>query len=190
MNRRQFAFALAAAPTLLPAEPATSRLVLVTKDEPGEPLIVTGTIYGADGKTPMPGAKLFVYHTDATGIYARPNNDPRLSRIKGWVQADQSGRYEIQTIRPASYPNTTISQHIHVFLSAPGAPEHWIDNYLFEGDKFLDQSDIAKNRSLGSFSAVMHMKRGSKGEWVGIRNIRLDRDLADRNRLQNGWYRT
>ena len=39
------------------------------KSEPGEPLEMSGTIFGADGKTPASGIILYVYHTDATGHY-------------------------------------------------------------------------------------------------------------------------
>src|SRR5688572_19751759 len=38
--------------------------------EKGDPMIITGTIFKADGKTPAPGVILYVYHTDNKGEYS------------------------------------------------------------------------------------------------------------------------
>src|SRR6267143_3769065 len=46
------------------------KTVIVSDKEPGDPLIITGTIYLPDGHTPMEGATLWVYHTDATVHYS------------------------------------------------------------------------------------------------------------------------
>src|SRR5688572_1615210 len=42
--------------------------------DPGEPMIIEGTIYKKDGKTPAPGVILYVYHTDAKGYYSNPTS--------------------------------------------------------------------------------------------------------------------
>src|SRR5262245_32562255 len=50
-----------------PAELSASA-VLAPAGEPGERLIVDGTVVATDGK-PLPGAVVYAYHTDASGIY-------------------------------------------------------------------------------------------------------------------------
>lgn len=40
---------------------------LASDDEPGEPLIVAGTIYAPDG-TPLAGKRVHVFQTDAEGL--------------------------------------------------------------------------------------------------------------------------
>ncbi len=37
---------------------ASWKIVLASPDEPGEPMIVRGTIFGADGKTPIDGGRM------------------------------------------------------------------------------------------------------------------------------------
>ena len=114
---------------------------IVTDKEPGEPLIITGTIFGLDGKTPLEAATLSIYHTDLTGKYS-PNSgsggDNRTTRLRGKMLTVADGRYEFRTIKPASYPDSTIAAHIHAYVAAPGFTEYWIDNFEFEGDPFLD----------------------------------------------------
>ena len=54
----------------------------------GQKLLVTGTIYKLDGKTPAPNVILYYYHTDINGVYAgKQGLDPRVVRhgyIRGW----------------------------------------------------------------------------------------------------------
>src|SRR5688572_33129812 len=119
-TRRQFLNGLGAAAVLgsarrldaaLPG--SRSSVELVGADEPGERLVVSGTVFGADGR-PARGARLAVYHTDSEGYYSRPVSDPRRARIRGSVLTDEAARYEIRSILPGHYPGTRIERHIHV----------------------------------------------------------------------------
>src|ERR1700733_5643598 len=46
-----------------------AKIKMVADSEPGEPMIISGTIYLPDGKTPAKAAILSVWHTDAKGYY-------------------------------------------------------------------------------------------------------------------------
>jgi len=155
-------------PAILP-----SKIIMVAPDEPGEPLIIRGTFFGSDGKTPLPGARLYVYHTDAQGLYRSDQDWKKPARIRGWMKTDSQGHYEFRTIKPAPYPGRTIPAHIHPTADAPGYPARWLDEYWFEGDPFLKKEDIAKNAGLGSFSVILKLARGSDGILRGVRDIRL-----------------
>lgn len=151
------------------------RLALVTKDEPGQPLHVSGRILGPDGKTPLAGALLYVYHTDARGIYSE---DPRAdatrdARIKGWLRTRDDGRYEITTIRPASYPGMNVPQHIHAKASADGLAERWVNNFWFADDPNLDDGTRAKYQLPDAFSPIMSVERGADGVLRCVRDIKL-----------------
>jgi protocatechuate 3,4-dioxygenase, beta subunit len=108
----------------------------------GQKLLITGTIYKPDGKTPAPGIILYYYHTDITGLYAaKQDTDPRVARhgyIRGWVKSDINGRYAIYTVRPAPYPNSDMESHIHPSLKEPGIDkEYYIDEFVFDDDSLL-----------------------------------------------------
>lgn len=154
-----------------PAEPSW-RTVVVKDDELGEPLIVSGTIYAADGKTPVAGAGLYVYHTDASGRYTR-NPLGRKPRLRGWMKTGADGRYEFRTIRPGSYPGERIPAHIHATLSAPGHSEKWIEDFLFAGDPNVRPEDVTRAQQQGTFSHILKLTRGGDGIWRAERDIRL-----------------
>jgi protocatechuate 3,4-dioxygenase beta subunit len=141
-----------------------------------EPVIVSGTIYGLDGRTPVEGALLWVYQTDATGIYSPTSGDGynRFTRIHGQMKTGVDGRYEFRTIRPASYPGRTVPAHIHASLSAPGFQEYWIDNYLFDGDPFITAEVRKQDRGGGAFSSILKLSRGSDGTLRATRDIQLE----------------
>jgi protocatechuate 3,4-dioxygenase, beta subunit len=108
----------------------------------GQKLLITGTIYKLDGKTPAPGVILYYYHTDINGVYANAKGlDPRVARhgyIRGWVQSDANGKYAIYTVRPAPYPNSDAEAHIHPSIKEPHiANEYYIDEFVFDDDVLL-----------------------------------------------------
>ena len=108
----------------------------------GQKLLVTGTIYKLDGKTPAPDVILYYYHTDINGLYAgKKGLDPRVvshGYIRGWVKSDANGKYAIYTVRPAPYPNTNFEAHLHPSVKEPNIDkEYYIDDFVFDDDKLL-----------------------------------------------------
>jgi len=153
------------------------KIAIGSQTEPGEPLIISGTIYAPDGHTPAEGISLWVYHTDATGHYSprtESGSDGRYTRLHGLMQTNKEGRYEFRTIKPAPYPGHTNPAHIHAYVSGPDYPEYWIDSYVFEGDPFITEEMRQKSGDKGSFSSILKLTRGSDGIWRGIRDITLE----------------
>jgi protocatechuate 3,4-dioxygenase, beta subunit len=191
--RRRFLRLIAAAPFGVaafaePLQPAAAA-VIATAAEQGQPLVVRGVIYAADGRTPARGVRMSVYHTDSEGYYSRPRSDPRQARLRGALVTGADGLYELRTILPGHYPGTTIERHIHVHLAPPGLPEHWVDSFLFEGDPHLSERDAASSRAAGPFRHVMPAVRDAGGVLQATRDFRIDAGIAQRNQLVNGWYR-
>ena len=154
------------------------KTVIVSDKEPGDPLIISGTIFAPDGRTPMEGAGLWVYHTDATGHYSplsQSGGKNRNTRLHGLMKTNSDGRYEFRTIRPAAYPGYTIPAHIHAYVSAQEYPEYWIDDYFFEGDHFITDEMRQKSVGAGTFSAILQPTRGSDGILRAVRDIKIER---------------
>jgi protocatechuate 3,4-dioxygenase beta subunit len=151
------------------------KTTIVSAVEPGEPLIVSGTIYSPDGRTPLEGINLFVYQTDATGRYSAMGGDNRSTRIHGLMRTNNEGRYEFRTIKPLPYPATRIPAHIHAFVSGPGYPEYWIDEYHFDDDPFVTNAMRAKVAGMGNLSSILTLTRGADSVLRGVRDIKIER---------------
>lgn len=151
------------------------KTTIVAEGEAGEPLIVSGTIYSTDGRTPLEGITLFVYQTDVTGVYTTSGGDNRNTRIHGVMRTNKEGRYEFRTIKPGSYPNSRNAAHIHAYVSGPGYPEYWIDEYHFADDPFVTSDERQKFNGKGSFSPILTLTRGTDGILRGVRDIKIER---------------
>lgn len=106
-------------------------------DEQGQPLLMHGTVIGADGQ-PVPGAQVEVWHCDTRGFYSHfdPTGKQKPFNMRRTIIADEQGRYRFRSIVPAGYgvpPGSPTEQlleglgrhgmrpaHIHFFISAPG----------------------------------------------------------------------
>ena len=148
------------------------KTVLANETHEGLPMLISGTVFKTDGKTPAPNILLYFYHTDAEGIYGRPG-EHKHGKYRGWLLTDDRGRYQFRSIKPASYPNSTISSHIHMTLTGSDFREDWIDSILFEGDKFLTEQERNRAGRRGGFNPILTLEKRTDGLWHGTRNIQL-----------------
>ena len=146
------------------------KTTLAREADKGERILINGTIYKPNGKAVAANTLIYLYHTDVHGIYGR-DGQHRHGRHRGWMLTDEKGRYEFESILPASYPDSTIAKHIHMTLTTVDLKEESCDSILFEGDKFLTDRDRAINR--GGFDPVLNMVKGSDGVLRGTRDIRV-----------------
>ena len=87
---------------------APFRSRLVDASEPGDRLIVSGTVLSADCRTAVPGALVEIWQANHTGIYdtSLPGNFTEVTtfHLRGMLYTNEQGRYEIETIMPGRYP--------------------------------------------------------------------------------------
>lgn len=161
-----------------------SAIEIAAQREPGSRIHLSGTIVDLNGK-PVPRVKMFLYHTDATGYYSRPVNDPRQARLHGTLWSDAAGRYSFSTIKPAHYGdvNSPPPMHIHVHLQPPGIPDHSVESFYFEGDLRLRAEDVSRNRELGRFSSIVSLAASGDGVLAAVRDFRIDPAVAERNKV-------
>ena len=153
-----------------------SKIKMVTDSEPGEPMIIYGTIYLPDRKTPAKGAILSVWHTDTKGYYIEGGGGAgeEHPRLHGRMKTGVDGKYEFRSIRPAPYPSNNTPAHIHAHLSAPDFPEYPLI-YYFEGDNLItDKNRSELNSHRGGTPSIITLTRDSNGVFVGHRDIILE----------------
>lgn len=113
-------------------------------------LKLSGIVYHNDGTTPAKDVIIYIYHTNAEGIYPKRGDETgwgkRHGYIRGWVITDAEGRYTFYTSRPGSYPNSSEPQHIHIIVKEPDVNEYYLDDFLFDDDPKLTKS-IRSNRN-------------------------------------------
>jgi hydroxyquinol 1,2-dioxygenase len=137
---------------------------------PGEPVIMRGRVL-TPGGTPIPGAALDVWQSDAKGFYDLQMPDLDGTALRGVFHADAEGRFIFRTIKPSLYPipyDGPVGQmlmalgrhpyrpaHIHFIVSADGyAP---VTTELFvDGDPYLDSDAVFGVRGSLVVPFVLH----------------------------------
>ncbi len=157
-----------------------SRITIPPRGEPGEPLVISGTVYKEDGKTPAPEILIYVYHTNARGIYPKKTPDNgrpqwRAGYLRGWMKTDENGRYEFSTIRPAGYLGRRDPAHIHITLAGKDFREYWIDSFWFDDDPRISNEMRKGKPERGGYNPIIRLVKDEKNVWRGRRNIRLER---------------
>ncbi len=118
-------------------------VTMVTDKEQGAQTTVKGKLLSAD-KTPLANTLVYVYQTDHRGWYAddKPHveqneGDRGHARLFGYLRTNAQGEFELKTIRPASYPNSTLPQHIHFEAFSNNGRSLIITELLFDDDPML-----------------------------------------------------
>jgi hydroxyquinol 1,2-dioxygenase len=123
----------------------------MTEGAPGEPLFITGTVRGLDGK-PVAGAALDVWQTDGEGLY-EAQRDVSGPWMRALYRTGPDGTYVIRTVAPIDYTipmdgtigelmnRTRISHmrpaHVHFQVTAPGYAG--VVTHLFRnGDPYIE----------------------------------------------------
>lgn len=122
----------------------------MSRDAPGIPCVITGTVRGLDGK-PVGGAMLDLWQTDGEGLYEAQRN--RDQYMRGIYHSNPDGSYTVRTVAPIGYTipmdgpvgelmnRTRISHmrpaHIHFHVAAPGYKP--VITHLFQkGDQYIE----------------------------------------------------
>jgi protocatechuate 3,4-dioxygenase beta subunit len=115
------------------------RTILADRDEPGEHIVIKGTVYSTDCTTPVKDALVEVWQTDASGKYHYRDEGYRL---RGQMRTDEKGQYEFSTVQPGRYRimNGFRPAHIHFKVSHRDY-ETLITQLYFQGDPFLWPKD-------------------------------------------------
>ena len=149
--------------------------------EPGERMLLSGRVLGADGKTPVAGVIVYAHHTNAQGLYANGTAETEWSRrhgrLRGWARTGADGLYRFDTIKPAPYPDRSMPAHVHLFIGEPGRRPYYIDDVVFDGEFGVTPGYRARQELRGG-SGIVRLARGTDGALLARRDIRLERHPA------------
>ena len=124
---------------------APLRTTIADRDEPGQLLLVSGRVSGADGCTPLPGAWVDVWHANREGRYydvgSSAGNTPEQFRLRGRMRTDENGEYAFSTVLPGTYGSRP--RHIHYVVHAPGS-KPLITQLYFDGDPRLGDDSLVR----------------------------------------------
>ena len=137
-------------------EQGATGTVPMRPDEPGTPLVWTGTVSSTTGQ-PLESAKIEIWHADDYGFYSQFAPGTPEWNLRGTFTLGADGKFEIHTVQPAPYQIPTDGScgkliaaagwhawrpaHIHVKVSAPGHQLLTAQLY-FPGDAH-NEDDIA-----------------------------------------------
>jgi catechol 1,2-dioxygenase len=124
-------------PYYLPDAPF--RTDIAAPDEPGEDLMIKGSVRDTDCKTPLKGALVEVWQTDAEGRYYYQDEGYRL---RGQLRTDKDGSYTFSSIKPGRYRigSGYRPAHIHIKVSHPGY-RTLVTQLYFKDDPYLWPND-------------------------------------------------
>lgn len=151
---------------------APSSVQIVAAAEPGERLILSGRVVDRDER-PQRDVTVYVYQTDALGLYYREGRRQAGPRLRGWARTDGQGGYEFATIRPAHYPGERIPQHIHMTVSSDTLNEWWLPDVRFEGDPFLTADEQARSLRDGQYGNVRRLEPHADGVLRCTHHVRI-----------------
>ena len=155
----------------------TSTLSIAEKDEPGEELIISGTVYKVDGRTPYPNVIIYAYQTDSKGYYSKKGTEKGAQKwhgyLHGWCKTDSNGYYKIQTIRPARYPDNSMPAHIHAAVKKEDGQMYWISDFVFKDDDLVNEKYLSTIANMVGGSGVVEVHKNAENNWIGERDIVL-----------------
>lgn len=140
---------------------APFRARLAGPDESGDRLVLTGTVFSSDCRTPLPGALIEVWQANNAGLYDtnKPGNftETPAFHLRGMLYTNEKGQYEIETIVPGRYPvppnlpglekyaGLTRPAHIH-FRVMESVHVPVTTQLYFKGDPFIANDPWARHK--------------------------------------------
>ncbi len=154
----------------------------------GQKILLTGTVYEANGTTPAKGALLYYYHTNPQGVYevapGEPLNMPKNALgqthgyMRGWIQTGADGTYEIYTVLPGSYPSRKEPAHVHISVKEPHVETpYYLDDFVFDHDPLLTSKERNQLENRGGSGVIRFVHH--ENLWVGERDIYLGRNIPN-----------
>lgn len=167
-------------PFYRPGSPLRSNLVPVGSTAPI--MVLSGTIYGEDGVTPLPDVLIESWQCDENEKYDNLSDEYIL---RGSQKTDINGEYNIRTIVPIPYEDPVVGwrpAHIHLRISSPSRQDLITQIYL-KNDPYIT-SDAPAN-SVESENRILELTQSKPGE----NQVKFDVVLGESYTLDDSAFR-
>ena len=146
-------------------------------DSSNNKIKINGIVYLSDGKTPASDVVLYIYHTDEFGKYPTRSTshgwELNHGYLRTWLKTDSNGNYEFYTSRPASYPNSSVPQHIHITVKEPKVSAYYVEDFYFSDDPNITPNIVKRERPRGGSGVITlqgngNIKSGTRDIILGL----------------------
>ncbi len=168
-------------PFYRPGSPLRTNLRL--ENSSGIPIVLKGSIFKEDGKTPIPDALVEIWHCDENQVY---DNTSDNYNYRGGQITKTNGMYTFRTILPVPYQATPNNEnswrpaHIHMRVSVKGQQD-LITQIYFKDGKYVDTDKWAS--SLEAKSRILKIT-----EIQGVGEIIFNVVLQKEYKLSKNYY--
>ena len=170
-------------PTIEPTSQPTGleALAAAFPDAPqaaGEVILLAGKVLDSNG-TPIEGASVEIWQTDANGVYDHPGDSSTASRDRafqfyGHSVTDATGAYLFRTVKPGEYEPRP--RHIHVKVKLDGG-EALTTQFYFDQDRAVLRSEGLFQQA-GSLGELLILKSAGSVDAAGRTVNVLTNDLV------------
>ena len=162
-------------PFYRPGAPLRTNLIL--PDSKGTPVVLKGSIFKEDGKTPINNALVEIWHCDENEIYDNASDE---YKYRGGQKTKTDGKYEFKSILPVPYkadPNNESSwrpAHIHMRVSVPNQQD-LITQIYFKGGKYVETDNWASSPQ--AVNRILNISKNKLGESEVLFNVIMSKEI-------------
>ena len=156
-------------PFYRPGAPLRTNLIL--PNSKGTPVVLRGTIFKEDGKTPINNALVEIWHCDENEIYDNASDE---YKYRGGQKTKRDGKYAFTSILPVPYkadPKDESSwrpAHIHLRVSVPNQQD-LITQIYFKGGKYVETDKWASSPK--AVNRILNISENKSGESEVVFNV-------------------
>lgn len=163
-------------PFYRPGSPLRTNLRLPNSN--GTPIILKGSIFKEDGKSPINNALVEIWHCDENEVYDNASDE---YKYRGGQKTKANGKYEFKSILPVPYKANPTDEkswrpaHIHMRVSVPNQQD-LITQLYFKDGKYVDTDKWASDPK--AVNRILPISKNNSGESEIMFNVIMSKEIS------------
>ena len=143
----------------------------------GAPIVLKGSIFKEDGKTPINNALVEIWHCDENEIYDNASDE---YKYRGGQKTKADGKYAFKSILPVPYKADPTDEsswrpaHIHMRVSVPNQQD-LITQIYFKGGKYVETDKWASSPK--AVNRILNISESKPGEKEIVFNVIMGKEI-------------